>query len=108
MVRNELAGPFLAGRARQCQIPRIDLCAPTGQAMSAQGKAAQPPQGHQNTIPREPQRGALVPNVALVDFDAMFLAERPKFILIGHPAMMFLLRRDVGPDLLDVRLADGK
>ena len=60
----------------------------------------------------KPQRGATnhasIPHVSFIDLDAMFLAERPELILIRHLAMVRLLRRDIGPDLLDIRLADGK
>ena len=60
----------------------------------------------------KPQRGAAnhasIPHVSFIYLDAMFPAKRTELILIRHPAMMLLLRRDIGPDLLDVRLAHGK
>ena len=60
----------------------------------------------------KPQRGATnrasIPHVSFINLHAMFPAKRPELILIRHPAMMLLLRCDLGADLVDVRLAHRK
>jgi hypothetical protein len=56
-----------------------------------------------STIPFSTKDAALIPHVALVDFNVMPQAEFGKLILKGHPSMMRLLILDVFPNLWNVR-----
>jgi len=63
-----------------------------------------------NQIP-VPLRGigdGSVPNVALLDLDAVLAAQGAELILKRHFAMMLFLPRDILPDFSDVRLAHGE
>ena len=53
-------------------------------------------------------RAGSIPNVTFINFHAVLPAKRPEFVLKRYRAMMFLLRRNIGADLLDIRLTHRK
>ena len=85
---------FLTSRPTACDKP----------AQGKRGTSAALGSAGQNG--NKPQRGATnrasIPDVSFINLHAMFPTKRTELILIRHLAMMLLLRRDVGLDLLDV------
>ena len=51
----------------------------------------------------EGDRHKLVPAIALIEFNVVFLAEGSEFILERHGLMMFLLPVDVGDEFVEMR-----
>ena len=51
----------------------------------------------------EGDRHKLVPAIALIEFNVVFLAEGSEFILEGHGLMMFLLPVDVSDEFVEMR-----
>ena len=107
---------------RDGQAARLRHSKPTACDKPAKGKRAEGPElvegrtsaalGSAGQNGNKPQRGATnrasIPHVSFINLHAMFPAKRTELILIRHPAMVLLLRRDICPDLLDIRLAHGK
>ena len=91
-------------------IARAEACKASGQRpATSQPRASEaraPPWELPDKHGNKPQRGATnhasIPHVSFINLHTMFPAERPELILIGHLAMMLLLRGNIGADLLDV------